>query len=135
MTALSIKDVTPGATIAFRSKRADDLVNWQGTLLGVMIYQAILPYGNPAPYNAAVRQADSSVSSDLTTLTYFLIKVDNDAVVPTTELFADEWIEPGSLIVTTLGNQVTILVQDPENNPQKILSLLASGGYASTVVS
>jgi hypothetical protein len=134
MTTITINDVTPGSTISFRSKNANDLVSWVGTLLFIGVYQAILPYGNPAAYNAAVRQADPTVPTDVTTLTYFLVKVDNGATTPTLQLFAQEWIAPGSLVQTDLGNAVKILVQDPAVNTQAILSLLASAGYACSVL-
>jgi len=135
MTISSIKDVDEGAMISFRSKNANDTNLWVGTLESVGTYRSIRAYMNPASYNEAVRQVDATVSSDVTTLTYFLITVDNDATEPTMQVFADEWIEAGSLTVVNPGNKVTIVVDDPNNNPQAILSLLASGGYASKITS
>ena len=133
MSLTSINDVTPGASISFRSKNPNDLVVWTGTLLSVGVYLSIRPYMDPTSYNEAVRQSDPSVSSDVTTLTYFLIQVDNNASEPDIQAFADEWITSGSLVVTTLGKSWTLVVQDPNNNVNPILSLLANAGYAVTV--
>ena len=135
MPVSSIDDVDIGAIITFRSKRADDTVVWRGTLESVGSYRSIRSHMDPASYNEAVRQTDPLVSSDVTTLKYFLITVDNSATNPTTLVFAEEWIEAGSLNVLTLGTKIKILVDDPNNNPQTILSLLANQGYACKIIS
>ena len=136
MTVTTVSTLTPGTTIQFRSKNPNDTTVWIGTLeIPLASYNAIKSWLNPKSYNEAVRQVDSTVPSDATTLSYFMITVSNNATVPTTEIFAQEWIASGSLAVITPGNKVTIVVQDPANNTQAILSLLASAGYASTVIS
>lgn len=132
---LLIKDIPEGSTITFRSKNANDTVVWKGTLEAVGTYRMIRSYLNPASYNEAVRQSDSAVPSDITTLTYFLITVDNDATVPTMQPFAQEWVAVGSLAIISPGNKVRIEVSDPTGNTNAILSLLASAGYASKVIS
>lgn len=129
-----VKDIDSGSTITFRSKKPNDTVAWVGTLESVGTYKSIRAYLNPAAYNEAVRQVDPSVPSDVTTLTYFLITVDNNANEPTVMVFASEWISNGSLNVVSLGNKVTIQVDDPNNNVTSILSLLASAGYACKVI-
>ena len=135
MTLSSIRDVQEGSVVSFRSKNPNDLVFWKGTLESIGTYRSIIGLGNPAPYNEAVRQSDPSVSSDLTNLTYFTITVDNDSSNPTTQVFANEWIQPGSLHQVALGNQITVKIDDPKNNTQAILSLLAGAGYACKVLS
>lgn len=135
MTLTSVKDVDAGSLISFRSKNANDLVVWQGTLEAIGTYRLIRDYGDPRPYNEAVRQTDSAVPSDVTLLTYFLITVDNAANQPVKQIFADEWIQSGSLVQVNLGNYVTLRVQDPFNNTQNILSILANAGYSSKVIS
>lgn len=135
MAFSSIRDVSEGAIISFRTKNPNDTVNWQGTLEAIGTLRAVQTYGNPAPYNEAVRQSDPSVPSDLSSLTYFLITVDNDSTSPTLSVFADEWILPGSLNEISLGNQVKLLVDDPKKDTQAILSLLASAGYACRLIS
>ncbi len=127
--------MTPGTLISFRSKNANDLVVWQGTLEAVGTYNLIRDYANPAAYNQAVRQTDPSVPNDVTLLTYFLITVDNAASQPIKQIFADEWIQSGSLTQVNLGNFVTLQIQDPFNNSQTILSVLANAGYASKIIS
>lgn len=134
MTLTSIKQVDPGTLISFRSKNANDLVVWQGTLEAVGTYRLIRDYANPSAYNEAVRQTDPSVPSDVTLLTYFLITVDNAANQPIKQIFADEWIQAGSLVQVNLGNFVTLQIQDPFSNVQTILSVLANAGYASKII-
>ena len=135
MPIASIKDVEVGSIVTFRSKNANDTVVWKGTLEAIGNIRMARAYRDPRAYNEAVRQSDSGVPSDITLLTYFLITVDNDATVPTAQIFADEWITSGSLAVVTAGNKVTIEVSDPLNSPNQILSLLASAGYAAKLVS
>lgn len=135
MAVSSIKNVEEGALISFRSKRATDTVTWKGTLESVGTYRSIKDRMNPSSYNEGVRQVDPSVPSDVTLLTYFLITVDNDATTPTMQVFADEWIVPGSLYVISPGSQVTVVVDDPKQDPTAIVSLLASAGYSSKIVS
>lgn len=135
MALSSIRLATQGAVITFRSKDPNDVTNWIGTLESVGTYRSIRPYGDPRARNEAVRQTDPTISSDVTLLTYFLITVENNATQPTTMLFADEWIEEGSLNEVLLGNQVKLVVDDPLNNTQQILSILANAGYACRVIS
>jgi hypothetical protein len=135
MAFSSIRDITEGQVISFRSKNVNDPVFWQGTLELIGTYRAIQDRINPAAYNEAVRQSDPTVPSDLSLLTYFVITVDNSSTSPTMQVFAQEWITPGSLNVIALGNQVKLLVDDPNNNTQTILSLLASAGYFCKVIS
>lgn len=130
-----IKDIEPGAMITFRSKRADDTVVWRGTLEARGGYRFARGYGDPAAYNAAVRQVDNTVPSDPTALTYFVITVDNDATTPTQMVFAEEWIISGSLTVLLPGNKVTIQVDDPAGNTNAIIALLASAGYSTRIIS
>ena len=133
MTLTSIESVPIGTMVTFRSKNANDTVVWQGTLEGIVTYSVARAYLDPRSYNEAVRQTDNTVSSDVTTLTYFIITVDNQASSPTTLVFADQWISPGSLAEISLGNQVTLIVTDTKNNPQLIVSILANLGYACTI--
>ena len=134
MSLTSIKQATEGSIVSFRSKNPNDLVVWQGTLESIGTYRSIRSYTNPASYNEAVRQSDPTVSSDITDLTYFLITVDNQAEQPTMMVFADEWITPGSLNNGSLGNQIIVRIDDPLNNPQTILSILANAGYACKII-
>lgn len=132
----NIKDVEPGSMVTFRSKNANDTVLWRGVVeMNRGTYKSIRNYTNPAAYNQAVRQTDPTVPSDETTLNYFLITVDNNSSNPTTLVFAQEWIEPGSLVVITPGNKVTLQVDDPNNNTNQIISILANAGYSVKIVS
>lgn len=132
---MSVDDVDSGSIITFRSKNANDTVIWRGTLeMKSGTYKAIRGYGNPSSYNQAVRQSDPTVPSDETLLHYFLITVDNNADNATTVVFAEEWIEAGSLAVINPGNKVTLVVDDPNSNPTLIQSILANAGYTSRLV-
>lgn len=134
MQVMSVSDLDLGTIISFRSKRADDTVLWRGKLIGTGIYEYIRAISNPQPYNEAVRQSDPTVPSDVTLLNYFIIVIDNDASVPTTQVFAEEWLETGSLTVINLNNKVKVQVEDPFSNAQAIVSLLASAGYTSRII-
>lgn len=125
----SIKDVEEGSIVTFRSKNATDLVQWQGVLEATGTYRSIRDRFNPAAYNAGVRQVDSAVPQDVTLLTYFMITINNNSEQSAMMVFADEWIVPGTLNIINMSKQVKITVDDPKDNPQAILSLLASAGY------
>ena len=132
----SVSSITIGSTITFRSKDPTDTVVWKGTLeTSSASYRAVRGFSNPAQTNERVRQVDPTVPSDYTTLSYFLITVENNASIPTTVAFAEDWIVAGSLQVLTPGTQVKILVDDPANNSQAILSLLASAKYVAKIIS
>lgn len=129
-----VDDVPNGSMITFRSKNVNDTVIWRGRLEMVGTYNSIKRYGNTAAENQAVRQTDPTVPTDEKTLTYFLITVDNNSTETTERVFAQEWIQPGSLVVINPGNKVTIQVDDPNSDPLLIVSLLASAGYSSRIL-
>lgn len=129
-----VDDVPNGSMITFRSKNVNDTVIWRGRLEMVGTYNSIKRYGNTAAENQAVRQTDPTVPTDEKTLTYFLITVDNNSTETTERVFAQEWIQPGSLVVINPGNKVTLQVDDPNSDPLLIVSLLASAGYSSRIL-
>lgn len=134
MPTLLNEEVDLKSVITFRSKNAVDTVLWRGTLIGVGIYESIRSIMDPRSYNEAVRQVDPDVPSDATLLNYFTIIVDNGASSPTVMVFAEEWLEPGSLTVISLANKVKIQVEDPFNNSTQILSILANAGYSCKIL-
>jgi hypothetical protein len=134
MSLVSIKQIIEGSVVSFRSKNASDPTIYQGTLESIGTYRSIRSHRDPRSYNEAVRQSDPLVPSDITALTYFLITVDNASEKELMVAFADEWIAPGSLNQVSLGSQITVLIEDPKNNPQSILSLLASAGYGAKII-
>lgn len=138
MTQIAVANINlvpQGSIITFRSLNPNDTTTWIGTLESKGTYKSIRPYFDPAAYNQAVRQIVPTVSSDPTVLNYFLITVDNNAQQSTIQPFAQEWIDPGSLYIITPGNKVTVVVEDPLDDPQSILSLLASAGYSAKITS
>lgn len=130
----NIKDIPQGSMVTFRSKSMSDPTMWRGVLEMVGTYRSIRRYTNPAAYNQAVRQTDPTVPTDETVLTYFLVTVDNDQTEKTELVFAQEWIQTGSLVVIDPGHKVTVVVDDPNNDPLLIVSLLASAGYSSRII-
>jgi hypothetical protein len=133
--SLTLSDVEAGATISFRSKNPTDQVVWRGTLESRGTFRSIRSYMDPRSYNEAVRQSDATVPSDVTLLNFFLITVDNQSTDPQIMVFAEEWIKDGSLIEIALAKQITIRVDDPNNDTQRILATLAEAGYSSTILS
>lgn len=131
--ATTITDSMSGQQCSFRSKNPGDTQIWEGTIVGIKLPMvAAQAYRVIPPYNNAVRQADSSVSSDPSQLTYFLLQVDNNtdgASLPITA-FAEEWIEDGSFTLTTGDTPVNITVYNaPGASPQAIIDYLWQGGY------
>lgn len=132
---MSLDDIEPGTLISFRSKNVNDTVLWQGTLESKGTYRSIKHMFNPKAYNEAVRQSDATVPSDISLLHYFIITVDNSSTEQTTWVHAKEWIQAGSLAVVNLGNKVSLEIQDPLSNVQRIQSILANSGYKSKIIS
>lgn len=135
MATSTIKDVDEGEYIIFQSKNPNDTVVWKGKLEGKVSYKLARQQDNPAPYNTAVRQVDNSVSANEAELTYFIITVDNGADVPPLQVFADEWIQPGSLQVINPANKVKLLVTDQYNDSARVISALANAGYSARIIS
>jgi hypothetical protein len=135
MALTSVKEIPEGSLISFKSKKQGDQTVYQGVLESQGTFRSIKSMLNPQPYNEAVRQSDRLVPSDVTLLTYFVITVDNKSEKETMIAFANEWIAEGSLKQVSLGNKVTLTVDDPSNDPHAIVSLLASAGYASKIIS
>lgn len=134
MATTSVNDIDLGTIITFRSKNPTDTVLWRGSLLAKVTYDIAKAYENPAAFHQGVRQVDQTVPLDVKDLTYFIIKVDNDQSVATTKIYAQEWILPGSLSVVSVGNKVRLQVDDPKNNTQLILSILANAGYSAKII-
>ena len=89
-------------------------------------------YGVIETDDIAVRQADSTISSDPSQLTYFLLQVDNNTDGSSLPIaaFAEEWIEDGSFTLTTGDTPVNITVYNaPGASPQAIVDYLWQGGY------
>lgn len=119
-----------GRTVTFRSKHSSDTIVYSGVIDGITSYNMASKMGDITSYNAAVRQADPTVSSDVTTLNYFVIRLDNTTGPQTDYVFALEWIVAGSWTLTDLATVVTIEVYDtPTADHTQILALLRSGNY------
>lgn len=122
-----------GSVITFRSKNPADTVLWSGTFQGVGSYAMVRQNGISAAYNEAVRQVDSSVPQDYSTLNYLVITLDNNSDVQTNQAFALDWITDGSLVVASEVTTVTLQVIDSKNTPQLIVDLLRLSGYSATI--
>lgn len=119
-----------GRKVSFRSKNSSDAVVWSGTITSIGSYVMASKQFDVTSYNAAVRQTDSGVSADPTTLTYFTLTLDNTTGTQSSQIFAAEWILDGSLTYTDLTAVVTVTVRDqPGADHTKILALLRSANY------
>lgn len=138
MAVTSITDALKGQTVSFLSKRPDDPVLYQGIVEGTVTKNIAMAYFDIQSYNEAVIQADSTVSSDLDDLNFFLLTITN-VTTPTGKqviAFANEWLKAGSLQLLNLSVQHTVLVYDTlDGDPSKIVQLLIDGGYKATIVS
>jgi len=129
MAVASIKDVPLEARIAFRSKNPKNTVLWSGKLIGISTLSGVRGYGNLQPENEAVRQIDPSVPSDTSLLTYFLLEVHTQGQASKIYAFADQWIKAGTLQILDTVKRVSLIVEDPFNDPQRLVAYLASATY------
>lgn len=132
-TAVTLTADMIGQTVTFRSKNANDQILYEGTIDQLLSYKAASAQ-DIVSYNAAVRQADPTVSVDLTSLHYFAIRLANTSGAQSVIYFAAEWIVSGSFVMEDLATVVTIEVYDtPSANHNLIVDLLTSGGYQSRI--
>lgn len=134
-TIAALKALNIGDEITFRSKNQNDTVLYTGTYQGFMGYSVIQGMLVPQAYNESVRQVDPSITSDYTKLNYIILIVDNNADTPTPVVMAAEWIADGSLTVLDQVLQVTVVVDDPFNNPQNIVDVLTLNRYSAYIQS
>lgn len=131
-TPLTIK-----RTCSFLSKNASDTTLWEGTIKAVEIDSDIAQMFSTdiVSYNAAVRQADPTVSNDITTLNFFLVEVTLSDGTSTQKMpFAIEWIADGSFQYTDTTTIFTLLVYAAAASDQDdILTTLRSAGYQADV--
>lgn len=123
-----------GDSCSFRTINPNDTTTYTGVIEDPFTsYNVVKPFRDVMPYNTAVRQADSSITSDVSKLHYFLISVVNSE--GDTELvgFAEEWIQEGSFTLLDKLVKRTFTVYSPSTtSSQDILNVLRSAGYSAT---
>ena len=129
-----ILSLSTGTLVSFRSKNVNDTALWTGTLIGSGSYQLFPDKGDFTPYNEAIRQSDSTVSSDITSLHYFALMITNNGV-SRQAIFTKEWIAPNSLTVLSQSIVQTVDVSDPYGDTDRLLNYIRSGGYAAQLSS
>jgi hypothetical protein len=131
-----ITPATIGQTVTFLSKNAADQVVWEGRVEGLVTSVIAQQYSDIVSYNAAVRLVDPTVSTDLTTLHFFVLTLQNNTGPVQRYAFAEEWIANGSFSVINQQAQVTVIVYDiPSSDHQQILTALRAAGYSCYIQS
>ena len=126
---------TINSKVSFTSKSSVDPVKWTGTVIGVLDYVAANQFGDLLAYNAAVQKIDPTVT-DVTTLHYFIIRLDNDSnetTTPLTQIFANEWIATFAIINAISEYRLGVLDM-PNNGITAIQTLLQSAGYRTILL-
>lgn len=136
-TITSVTQANKGQTVQFLSKSASDDVLYTGTVEGMVSSDVASMFFDIQSYNESVIQSDSTVSSDLSALDFFLLRITNtDASSSSLIAFANEWIKGGSLAVVNQTVQYTFIVYDtPGSDPSQIVRLLIDSGYKAALVS
>ena len=125
-----------GTQVIFRSKAGRDETVWKGTITGLCDYETANMVRPVLPYNAMVRNYDPSVSDDLTTLSYFLLKLEAGAGGEAQrQSFAQEWIKDNSLQFVDPRAQHLLLVYDLPNvtDATALIRYLNAGGYKAVL--
>lgn len=134
--SIAITDDMSGQECYFVSKNANDTKTWRGTIDAVgMVYRLAKGYTDIEAYNAAVRQTDATVSSDPTTLKYFIFTIKNTDGSTDTQAFCADWIQDGSFVLTSPQTAYNITVYgagaDQQKVAQDIITTLRLAGYKS----
>ena len=121
---------TIAKTVTFTSKNLTDPTTYTGIVEGIVTYSLAGSFGfDMVAYNAAVQRADPTVG-DPSTLNYFIITLANDQPAPQQQLFASEWIAPGSFSVIESATVYALQVYDlPANGLTALLGVLRAAGY------
>lgn len=129
-----------GQTCVFRSKNPNDPTTWQGMIQSVCtstVAQMIGTLGGDLiSYNAAVRQIDPTVNSDITQLEFVIITLSTPTGTQQSFAFSPSWMIDGSFSLINQAVTVTVNILDlPNNDHTQILVLLRSGGYRCSIAS
>lgn len=101
--------------VSFKTDNPNDVVNWSGVVVGLDIMANLAKtYGDLQTFHAGVKQVNSSLTDDYTTLMYFLLNVtDNDTNTVKTYAFAKEWITAGTFTVESNYKELTLICAVP----------------------
>lgn len=138
-TKLSITEDDKGSTVTFTSKNPNDPTLYEGVVEGIVTESIAVAFSDLQSYNEAVILADSSVSTDTSDLTFFLLRLSaaNTTTGKSTVIaFANEWITEGSISVLAQTTVYTIDVYDSsDTDASNIIQLLRNGGYKAKLIS
>ena len=135
-SAPSISLAQVGQKISFRTKNTTDQILWEGKLEGLVTAVIAQNFSDIVSYNAAVRLTDATVSSDVSTLTFFLITLDSNGGPVQRYAFAEEWILPGTFAIIDQQTLINVVVYDsPTGDHTQILAALRSAGYTCYIAS
>lgn len=135
-SAPSIALTQVGKKITFRTKNTTDQTLWEGRLEGLVTAVIAQNFSDIVSYNAAVRLTDTTVSSDVTTLTFFLITLDGNGGPVQRYAFAEEWVLPGTFAIIDQQTLVNVVVYDsPTGDHTLILAALRAAGYTCYIES
>lgn len=122
-------------TVTFSSKNPVDPTTYKGVITAIISYAITGSFGfDILSYNSAVQRVDPAVGN-IPTLHYFLITLNNDQPNPTTRVFCNEWISPGSFSVIQDTTVFSVDIYDiPNNGGDAIIALLRANGYNAVLV-
>jgi hypothetical protein len=125
-----------GQTCTFQSKNTNDTITYQGIIQAITTNIVAATFTDLVSYNAAVRQVDPTVPTDLTQETYIILTLTNAGVSTTNVAFATDWMTPGSFQIISQDVSVNVVVYDASSsNHQGILEVLRAAGYSCYIAS
>lgn len=123
-----------GQQVTFTSKSSVDQTRYVGVLEALITYSLAPQFGDIVSYNADVQRADPSVGAP-STLTYFIVKLANGQPAPTTRVFSDAWVAPGSWDVIQAAEIFNFNIYDlTGGGAANILAVLKAAGYNAVQV-
>lgn len=130
-----INDTMVGQICSFQSKAVNDTQTWQGRI-DVSRCNADIArmFRDIVTYNNEVRLFDPDVSTDLSTLNFFVLTVQDSTGVTAKTSFAQEWITDNSFKLITQDKKIQVTVFDaPGNNHENIVNILRQSGYVASI--
>lgn len=117
-------------TCTFTSINPNDQIVWDGICEGIVTYNVAKKFTDLVSYNAAVRQVNPAIPSDLTLHQYVLITLSDAQGNQTQEAFSTYWMTPGSFAIVSQDVSVNVVVYDPATSDHTgILVALRAAGY------
>jgi len=133
MSNPSIDESSVDRLITFTTKHDTDTTIWRGVVSGIVSRRLAAREWDIQSYNEGVRRTDPTVSTNLDTLDYFILTLDNGTSGSQTRSFAYQWIADNSLVFLDAASRVTIEILEPSTNDHdQILTVLRAAGYTKS---